>query len=81
VTLVVAGQQQPLGLLDAPAGDELVRRLVEGLGEQAVEVERRKAGLPGGFGQKNGPRVVRDDLAPRAKIHGTPLHNRRTTSA
>jgi hypothetical protein len=55
---VVAGQQQLFGLLDAPAGDELMRRLVEGLGEQAVEIERRKAGLAGGFGQKNGLRVV-----------------------
>src|ERR1022692_4183195 len=59
---VVAGQQRHFGPLDAPAGDELVRRLVGGLGEQAVEIERRKAGLPGGFGQKNGPRVVPGEI-------------------
>jgi hypothetical protein len=36
---VVAGQQKLLGALDALAGDELVRRLVEGLREQPVEIE------------------------------------------
>jgi hypothetical protein len=55
---MVAGQQQLLGLLYAPAGDEFVRRLVEGLGEQAVEVEGREASLPSGFFQENGSRIV-----------------------
>src|ERR1017187_7254968 len=59
---VVAGQQRHFGPLDAPAGDELVRRLVGGLGEQAGEIERRKAGPPGGFRQKTGPRVVRGEI-------------------
>src|ERR1039458_9068344 len=36
--------------------------VVGGLGEQAVEIERRKAGLPGDFGQKNGPRVVPGEI-------------------
>jgi hypothetical protein len=47
---VVAGQQQLLGLLDAPAGNEFVRCLVEGLGEQTIEIKRRKTGLTGGVG-------------------------------